>query len=155
MQKASLWLTISQPLVAVQTKLAPSQVAIGQTLVIFQQFFGGSLFLAIAQTLFNSSLGDALRKFAPNVDAQSVIHAGASGVYSVVAARDIPAVLRAYNAAVQHEFYLGAGCSSVIVFTCLGMGWKKVTASKSDKTTESSDQEDKSQGEEDKMKEKV
>jgi hypothetical protein len=110
-------------------------------LIIFQQTFGGAFFLAIGQTLFNSSLEAGLKKYAPGVDAGAVIHAGASGVRKVVSAQDLPAALKAYNESVDHEFYLAAACSSVTLMTCLGMGWKKVSKDKAAKVATQEDQE--------------
>lgn len=82
--------------------------------------------MAIGQTLFNSSLGDALRQFAPNVDAEKVIHAGASDVRNVVSGVDLEDVLLAFNQATKHEFYFAAALSSATVLSCLGMGWKRI-----------------------------
>lgn len=123
-------LTLNKTIIAIQTNLLPAVVPIGQALLIFQQTFGGAFFLAIAQTLFNSSLADALRQFAPEVDIESIVHAGANGVRNVVSAHDLPAVIRAYSQSVNHEFYMATACSSLTLITCLGMGWKKVTKDK-------------------------
>jgi hypothetical protein len=125
-------------IIAVQTTLPPATVAIGQAFIIFQQTFGGATFLAIGQTLFNSSLSKALRKYASDVDAQAVIHAGASGVRDVVSPKDLSSVLRAYNESVKYEFYMAAACSTITFFTCLGMGWNKVTKDKMEKETNKS-----------------
>jgi hypothetical protein len=110
--------------------LPPATVPIGQALIIFQQTFGGAFFLAIGETLFNSSLGEGLRKYAAGVDAEAVIHAGASGVRDVVSTQDLSSVLKAYNDSVSHEFYMAAACSALTLLTCMGMGWKKVTKDK-------------------------
>jgi hypothetical protein len=120
-------------IIAVQTTLPPATVAIGQAFIIFQQTFGGAFFLAIGQTLFNSSLGQALRNYAGGVDAQAIIHAGASGVRDVVSAKDLASVLRAYNESVRHEFYMAAACSTLTFFTCLGMGWNKISKDRTKK----------------------
>jgi hypothetical protein len=117
-------------------------VPIGQALIIFEQTFGGAFFLAIGQTLFNSSLGKGLQKYAPSVDAQAIIHAGASGVRDVVSSQELSGVLTAYNEAIKHEFYLATACSAFTLITCLGMGWKKVTKAKGTKGTAAAGIED-------------
>jgi hypothetical protein len=119
-----------QTIIAVQTHLPPATVPIGQAFLIFLQTFGGAFFLAISQTLFNSSLVEALRKYAGGVNAQAVIVAGASGVRDAVSAQDLPSVLRSYNEAVNHEFYMSAACSALTLLTCMGMGWKKIVKEK-------------------------
>ena len=111
-------------------------VPVGTAFIIFQQTFGGAFFLAIAQTLFNSSLGDALRKFAPSVDAEMVIHAGASGVRDVVTGPELADVIRAFAEAVRHEFYFAAALSSCTVLSALGMGWVRVPKKQPDKKKE-------------------
>jgi hypothetical protein len=117
-------------IIAIQTHLPPQTVPIGQALLIFLQTFGGAFFLAIGQTLFNSSLLEALRKYAPNVNIQAVINAGASGVHSIVSTQELPSVLKAYNESVDHEFYMSAAASAITLLTCLGMGWTKIAKNK-------------------------
>ncbi|KIW02542.1 uncharacterized protein PV09_05998 [Verruconis gallopava] len=120
-------------IVAVQTNLPPTTVPIGQAMIIFEQYFGGALFLAIAQALFNGKLDMGLTEYAPHVDAQSVIHAGASRVRDIVSSDDLSGVLLAYSKAINSNFYLAAACSAVTVLTGLGMGWRKVERNKSAK----------------------
>jgi hypothetical protein len=120
-------------IIAIQTHLPPATVPIGQALLIFLQTFGGAFFLAIGQTIFNSGLVDALKKYAVGVDTQAVINAGASGVHGVVSSQQLASVLKSYNEAVSHEFYMSAACSALTLFTCLGMGWKKIIKEKIDK----------------------
>jgi hypothetical protein len=111
-------------------------VPVGTAFIIFQQTFGGAFFLAIAQTLFNSSLGTALREFAPLVDAEMVIHAGASDVRNVVTGPELPAVIRAFAEATRHEFYFAGAMSCLTVFSALGMGWIRVPKKQPEKKKE-------------------
>ena len=94
--------------------------------VVFSQTFGGALFLALAETDFSSSLIKALYTFAPTVNPQAVIEAGALGFREVVSTGDLPGVLLAYNQAVIHTFYLGAGASVATFVFGWGLGWKSV-----------------------------
>jgi hypothetical protein len=103
------------------------------SLVAFSQTFGGTLFLTFAQTIFSHSLVDGLKKFAPTVDAQAVIIAGASGIRQVVKPDQVEGVVEAYNLGINRNFYLAAGASVGAFVFCWGMGWhsvkkKKVTA---------------------------
>ena len=95
-------------------------------LAVFCQTFGGSLFSTIAQTLFSQGLSSGLEKYAPAVDAESVIAAGASAFRQVVNPDQLVGVLRAYSLAVSHTFYLAAGSTAVMFFFCWGMGWHKI-----------------------------
>ena len=92
-------------------------------LVVFTQTFGGAIFLTFAQTVFSKSLVDALAHFAPSVDAQTVISAGATSIHRVVKPGEIFGVLEAYNQAVNHVFYLVAGASVSTFILSWGIGW--------------------------------
>lgn len=100
------------------------------SLVMFSQTFGGGLFLAFAQTIFGHGLVDALKKYAPYVDAQAVISAGATSVRKVVNPEQLKGVLEAYNVGINHAFWLAAGCSAATFVFCWGMGWGSVKKKK-------------------------
>lgn len=116
---------------AVQVCLPPKLLPISMGLVQFLQTFGGALFLACAQTLFNKSLTSGLAKYAPNVDGAAVIAAGATGFRSIVNKADLPGVLEAYDKAVNYNFYLVAGAAVALFFASFGMGWRKIEKAKS------------------------
>ena len=99
-------------------------------LVIFAQFFGGTLFLTFAETDFTNGLKKAIPIFAPNVSAEAVIAAGASAVRDVVPDAELGGVLMAYNQAVKHTFYLATGAAAATLVFCWGMGWKSVKKAK-------------------------
>lgn len=96
------------------------------SLVAFTQTFGGTLFLTFAQTIFNRGLVDGLKRFAPTVNAQAVIDAGASGIRQVVKPDELGGVLEAYNLAINHNFYLAAAAGVATFIFCWGMGWHSV-----------------------------
>jgi hypothetical protein len=113
-------------LVATQNILSPEQIPLGMSLVAFSQSFGGSMFLAIAQTLFNYSLTEGLRTLAPSVDATTVIQAGASGFRDVVRPEELRGVREAYNLSFTREFDLAAVTYAVMFFSAWAMGWYSV-----------------------------
>jgi hypothetical protein len=114
------------PIVAVQNVLPPSQIPIGMALITFTQTFGGGLSLAIAQTIFSHGIVTGLEKFAPTVNIQTVITAGATAVRNVVSSDQIEGVLEAYNLGVDNCFYLSVACSAVIFIASFGMGFGTV-----------------------------
>lgn len=93
-----------QPLVAVQTVLPMQKVATGTAIVVFHQFFGGSILLAIGQNIFQSHLVSSLIRNAPGVDPRAVIAAGAGAVRAIVPPEQLPGVLTAYNTALTNAF---------------------------------------------------
>lgn len=100
------------------------------SLIVFSQTFGGSLFLAFAQTIFSHSLVSGLKSYAPTVDAQIVIAAGATGIRHTVKPGEIMGVLEAYNVAINHCFYLAAGAAVGTFVFAWGMGWHRITKKK-------------------------
>ena len=99
-------------------------------ILIFAQTFGGALFLTFAETDFSNGLTKAINAFAPNVSAEVVIAAGASGVREVVPKPELAGVLLAYNQAIQYTFYLATGAAAMTLVFCWGMGWKSVKEAK-------------------------
>ncbi|KAF2120200.1 major facilitator superfamily transporter [Lophiotrema nucula] len=122
----------TMPMVAVQNILEPEQIPLGMSLVAFCQSFGGSIFLTLAQTIFNGSLLSGLRRFAPTVDAQAVIDAGASGIREAVKPEEVAGVLQAYNLGISREFFLAGGASIGVLAFSWGMGWHSVRRQKAE-----------------------
>ncbi|KIW54804.1 hypothetical protein PV05_07139 [Exophiala xenobiotica] len=114
------------PLTAIQGFLPKKEQAMATSQVFFFQYLGGTIFLALAETIFTSSLRSALHHDAPGVDAERVIDAGASAVRSVVTKAALPGVLQAYNHAIVDTFYLAVGGTCGAFFVCFGLGWQKL-----------------------------
>ncbi len=72
----------------------------------------------------------AIETLAPDIDAETVVAAGASAVRMVVPSDELAGVLEAYNRAVQQTFYLATGAATVTLVFCWGMGWKSVKGAK-------------------------
>jgi hypothetical protein len=123
-----MMLTVStfQPVVAVQNNLPPAQNSIGMALLLFSQLFGGAFFLAIAETIFSDGLISGLSKYAPTVDAQAVVAAGAAAIRQIVSPDELEGVLYAYNAAISHDFYMCAGAAAGMLLFAWAMGWRKI-----------------------------
>jgi hypothetical protein len=100
------------------------------SIVVFSQTFGGTIFLTFAQFIFSHGLVNGLKKFAPTVDVQTVIDAGATAVRQVVKPEELTGVLKAYNVAINHAFYLSAGCAVGTLVFCWGMGWHSIKKKK-------------------------
>lgn len=125
-----LGLGLQQPLNAAQTVLGKADISIGSAVMFFARFFGGAIFLAVAENLFTNRLLLNLEKIA-GLDAPSVVNAGATGIRAVVPSADLAAVLVGYNDALRHTFHLGAGLSSATIIGALAMEWRSVKAAQS------------------------
>ncbi|KAL3426138.1 major facilitator superfamily transporter [Phlyctema vagabunda] len=129
-QGAGRGLGFQMPIIAVQNNSPREQVSIVNALVVFSQNFGGVIFLALAQVIFSDRLRHELVAHAPQVNAQSVIVAGATGFRDIVPAPSLPGVLLAYSEAYSHVMYLTTGAACGAFIFAFGMGWKSIKKAK-------------------------
>ncbi|KAL3480786.1 major facilitator superfamily domain-containing protein [Aspergillus californicus] len=114
------------PMIAVQNGVSPDDISTAMAILTFSQTFGGSVFLAIGNVIFSEGLRDQIPRYAPNVNPDDVIGAGATGFRDIVAAADLQGVLKGYSRAVGWVFYLVAALCVVQFFASWGLGWKDV-----------------------------
>ncbi|KAF5874199.1 putative mfs multidrug transporter protein [Botrytis fragariae] len=119
-------LSMQMVIIAIQNNLTGTKIVIAQTLVIFFQYLGGALCLTFASTIFTAKLKSGLRVYAPSVDPQIVIEAGATAYRNVIPKDQVMNVVTAYNLAINHCFYLAAGMAAGVMLFVWGMGWKKI-----------------------------
>ncbi|KAE9374685.1 MFS general substrate transporter [Stipitochalara longipes BDJ] len=118
---------IQMPVIGLMALLPQSDLPTATSISVFFQFFGGAIFLAIGENIFVSSLVKNLHVYAPQVDAQTVVVAGAEGLRKVVqAGPDLHGALLAYNVAITQTFYLTAAGAAVGFFCSFGMEWRSV-----------------------------
>ena len=117
-------------MVAIQNAVTPAQISPAMAILTFSQTFGGSIFLAVAEVLLTAGLRKKIPEYAPSVNPETVISAGATGFRDVVPAKDLLSVLVAYSKAIDEVFYLCAALCVVQFFFVWGMGWKNVKQGK-------------------------
>lgn len=117
---------ITSPLIAVQSVLSPENTPIGISTVTFFQMFGGSLFIAISQTIFNEQLLKELMKNVPSIDIRALLAAGTIGLHKVATPDQLPGVIQSFNVALMDTFYLGAATAAISFFVSLGLPWISV-----------------------------
>ena len=88
---------LQMPIIAIQNLLAPAQIPVAMSLLMFSSTLGGALFLSFADTIFTNSLRSLLPKEAPGAKIEAVINAGAYGFRHAVSKADLPGVLRGKN----------------------------------------------------------
>ncbi|GIK06569.1 hypothetical protein Aspvir_002219 [Aspergillus viridinutans] len=124
---------MQMPMIAVQNAVLPDEMSTAMAILTFSQTIGAAIFLAAAQVLFSHGLRRTIPQYAPTVDPETVIAAGATGFRSIVSEASLPGVLLAYSKSIGHVFYLLAALSVVQFFFAWGMGWKNVGKPKEDK----------------------
>lgn len=122
-----------------QTVLPRKDVPIGIALGFFMQQIGGSVFIAIAQNIFASTLVSRLDGVG-GLDAQSIINGGATSLHSVVPDSELGFVLDAYNHALTLTFILAAALSAASFVSASFVEWKSIKGGK--ETQPSSDEAD-------------
>ena len=94
--------------------------------LMFAQNFTGALFLSFSDTIFTNSIKTLIPYYAPSVNVQSVIDAGASGFRSLLNGSELAEVLVAYAKSVDRVFYLPTGASICCFIFVWLMGWKDI-----------------------------
>ncbi|CAN8098089.1 unnamed protein product [Discula destructiva] len=111
----------------VQNVLPAEDIPVATACVQFFNQFGGAVFIAVAQTLFQNGLIEGVQRDAPGIDPQIFINSGASQVRQIL--RQIgqeqatEAVLTAYLAGLRNTYYISVACATAAFFSVLGMSW--------------------------------
>ncbi|KAJ5108193.1 hypothetical protein N7456_004868 [Penicillium angulare] len=95
------------------TVLPSRDIPIGIAVITFAQSLSGSLFISIAQNVFQNRLVASVSKYAPMIRPQAVVEAGASHLSHRFSPEALPAVLYAYNRAVTQTFYVSVAAATL------------------------------------------
>lgn len=118
------------PFLAIQANADPSQANVGTAALIFTQTFGGAVFLSVFNAIFNNKLKHELQELVKYPDADTIIHAGASGIKMVVPPQNLPGALLAYAKSYDTVFYVVTALSGIGVFLAFGTGWTDLRSKK-------------------------
>ena len=118
------------PFIAVQVVLSKKDMPVGNAIAIFFNSLGGALAISIAQNIFSNSLIQEIPIYAPTVNPQVVIAAGAAHVKEVVSKAQLPGVLLAYDVAVTRAFILSIATSGIAFLISFIFEWKSVKGKK-------------------------
>jgi hypothetical protein len=123
-------ITLSMPYIATQTVLKADDIPVGTSIVQLFQFFGGSVFLAIAQAIFSNKLVSSLSELSSDgissVDIERILHAGSASVRQVVTEAQLPGVVNAYNTSIVSTFYVATAAAALAFFVSLALEWRSV-----------------------------
>lgn len=125
-----LGLGMQQPMIVAQTALKAEDVPSGTAIVMFAQTLGGSIFISVAQNIFQNQLFQNLQTYAPGAPAAQVVGAGATLVRSVVSGPLLQRVLIAYNAAIAQTFYVAVAMGALSLVGPIFVEWLSVKGKK-------------------------
>ena len=96
-------------MLTVQNSVSPSEMPAAMAILTSSQTFGGAVALSIAQAIFTLGLRTNIPKYAPAVNLEAIIEAGATGFQSIVP----PSELIAYCKSINRAYYFVASPSVV------------------------------------------
>jgi hypothetical protein len=123
-------LALQQPAIAIQTVLSDSDSAVGLSVLNFVNFFGGTVFITVSQSLLQGQLQTKITKFVPDIDIHQLTNSGATGLKSLVPADKMAVVLGAYNDSMKAIWYLALGMACAAFLLSFGFEWKTVQTDK-------------------------
>jgi hypothetical protein len=131
------------PLLAVQTVLPLDDVPIGSASVMFFQTLGGTLFIAIAQTVFQNGIIRGTRQFIPALDPYILLRAGATEIREVLATLgledQLEGALKAYMTGLTDSFRVTVACAAAAVVAACFLEWRSVKDPEVKKKLEAAD----------------
>ncbi|KAF7552491.1 hypothetical protein G7046_g7394 [Stylonectria norvegica] len=114
----------------IQTVLPQEWVPVGTACVQFFQAFGGAIFIAVAQTLFQNGFIDKLKADNIGIDAKTFINSGASETKQVLEGLGrldaFDSVLEAYMEGLRNTYYISVACAGAAFIACCCLQWKSV-----------------------------
>ena len=114
----------------VQTVLPQEWVPVGTACVQFFQAFGGAIFIAVAQTVFQNGLIDKIKSEDIGIDPNIFINSGASEIKQVLESMGrmdaFDTVREAYMEGLRDSYYISAACATAAFFACVCLQWKSV-----------------------------
>ncbi|KAJ5595555.1 uncharacterized protein N7459_001763 [Penicillium hispanicum] len=125
-----LGLGMQQPMIVAQTALKVEDVPSGTAIMMFAQTLGGSIFLSVAQNVFQNQLFKNLAIYAPNADASKLVAAGATLLRHVVSGPALQKVLAAYNQAVTETYYVAVAMGALSLVGPIFIEWLSVKGTK-------------------------
>ncbi|KAJ5133657.1 MFS multidrug transporter [Penicillium atrosanguineum] len=119
-------LSLQMPLVAIQNSVQLHQLPVAVGVLMFCPQLSGALLVSFGNTIFSNSLRNLVPQYAPSVNPDIVVAAGATSLRNAVPPSTLHNVLIAYAKSVDRVYYLGAGCGVATFFSAWGMGWKNI-----------------------------
>lgn len=124
-----LGLGTQQASLSVQTVVAEADLPAAIPLIFFGMQFGGSVFVCIAQNVFNQDLSRLLGDGTaiPGVTAATVLATGVTEIRDLVHnAADLQKLLTIYNKSITDTFFVAAAASGTALLAALFVQWNSV-----------------------------
>ncbi|TKX25777.1 MFS transporter-like protein 32 [Elsinoe australis] len=121
---------LQQPLIAVQTALPDRQVSEGTAIITFIQAFGGTIFISVAQNVFNNQLlSNVLARNIP-INPAALLSEGATQLAELAPEGFFELLREAYNAALTQTFYVTVATAALSTIGAAFIPWLSVKKEK-------------------------
>ncbi|KAJ4369758.1 hypothetical protein N0V83_005522 [Neocucurbitaria cava] len=117
-------LSMQTPTIAIQAVLSTRDVPAGMALLFFGQLLGGGIGVPIGTTVLNTQLLKNLTQILPGFDRSLVTSGGVTALINTLPEEAKPAVLMAYNSALQDVFKVGCILTSLSFLGVASLEWK-------------------------------
>ncbi|TKX20321.1 MFS transporter-like protein 136 [Elsinoe australis] len=128
-------LILQIPVIVGQSIVDPEDVSSVTAIILFFQTISGSIFVAVAQSLFTNRLVSYTVENIPGVDPAAIITTGATELRHAFSGEQLTAVLRAYMAGLKDAYTLViplAGIATLITFVVLVWDYRVLNQAKPD-----------------------
>ncbi len=119
-------LAFEVPQIAVQTVLSESDSALGLSMTLFAQNFGGAVFISVAQQVFTSQLLTNLEGKIPNLDATVIERLGFGDLSGISTNGSSSEVLDGMEKSFVHTWYISVALACAMMVGSLMMEWRSV-----------------------------
>jgi hypothetical protein len=117
------------PIFVVQTTLSDADIPTATALMTFVPLMGGSVFVSVAQNLFQNRLIGGLRTHLPELDMAVVLAMGPTELRAVYEGVTLQKLLDVYNGAVVETFYPTIALTAVSLFAATVVQWRPLDVS--------------------------
>lgn len=128
---------IQQPLLVIQTVLPEIDVPVGTALITLTQSLFGSVFIAVAQNVFENELASRLATAAPGLNVGTLLSGGATTAIKGLPPDKRTEFLAEYSRAITNVFYIAVALGSLSIIGALGTEWRSMKTKKQDEERES------------------
>ncbi|KAI7968686.1 hypothetical protein EIK77_005702 [Talaromyces pinophilus] len=118
------------PMTAVQTVLRTEDIPVGTAAITFFQTLGGTIFIAVGQSVFQNGLTAGIHDHAPGVDPSVIISAGATDIKSALATLGqldaLHGVIKSYVDGLRDTYRLSMALVIVAFVAACFLEWRSI-----------------------------
>lgn len=120
-------------MIVAQKSVPPPSISIAISIVSFAMTLGGTIFLSVAQAVFNHGMLRGVAESAPQIDGQVLLESGATNIHTLLTSmgqqQSIESVLGAYAEGTRCVFWFVMACATTALIAACGLRWRSLKRS--------------------------